>query len=105
MKKFQDIEYKRPDLDQLKSEFATILEDFVQAESGEKQLELIRQMDTLKNNFLTEYSIAYIRHTVNTKDEFYDREIEFFNENMPVYEELIDRFNQAVLKSDFKPEI
>lgn len=105
MKKFQDIEYKRPDPDQLKSEFTTILEDFVQAESGEKQLKLIRQMDTLKNNFLTEYSIAYIRHTVNTKDEFYDREIEFFNENMPVYEELIDRFNQAVLKSDFKPEI
>ena len=29
------------------------------------------------------YVIAYIRNTVNMKDEFYDGEIEFFNEALP----------------------
>ena len=33
-------------------------------------------------------SLAYVRYTINTKDEFYDKENEFWDENNPIIEAL-----------------
>lgn len=42
--------------------------------------------------------IAYIRHTINTKDEFYNAENDYMDEIGPKLQELTHRVNTALLR-------
>lgn len=105
MQKFKDIPYQRPDMQDLKDKMEDLLTRFTKTENVEQQLIYFQRVETLKNHFVTMYNLAYIRNSINTKDEFYDKEIEFFNENAPLFEELADRFNRLMLSSKFRPEL
>ena len=48
------------------------------AQSQEEFLELLGQADGFKRKLATMYNICYIRHTINTQDEFYSRENDYY---------------------------
>ncbi len=105
MLKFEEIPYQRPDMAELNTQVNELKEQFVQAQNEEQQLICFQKLDQIRNHFLTMYSLAAIRHTIDTKDQFYDQEIEFFNENVPGYEKLHNEFNQLMIHSEFRPEL
>ena len=49
--------------------------------------------------------IAYIRHTINTKDEFYNAENDYMDEIGPKLQELTHRVNTALLESPYRAEL
>lgn len=103
--KFSEIPYKRPDMDELKRQMGEIAETLENAQSAQEQIEAIDRCNKISGSFSTMGSIAYIRHTVNTKDEFYDQENEFFDEMNPLVEEMGQRVNRAMLDSRFRPAL
>ncbi len=105
MQKFKDIPYQRPDMQDLREKMEDLLTRFEKTENVEQQIIYFQRVETLKNHFVTMYTLAYIRNSIDTKDEFYDKEVEFFNENVPLFEELADRFNRLMLASEFRPEL
>ena len=50
-------------------------------------------------------TIASIRNSINTADEFYDKEQNYWDEYGPLYTELNTDFHKAIVNSKFKEEI
>lgn len=74
---FQTLEYKRPDLEAYREKLVRWKGAVEQAESYEALRTLIFEMDREGCELSTQYSIAHIRHTLDTRDEFYEAEINY----------------------------
>ncbi|NLW41448.1 MAG: M3 family oligoendopeptidase, partial [Tissierellia bacterium] len=105
MLKFKDYEYKRPDFVALEKEFKELLEKFDRAESFEEQNQIMATINKLRSNVETMSNLAFIRHSINTQDEFYSKEKDFFDENMPLYEKIVTEFYKSLVNSKFRAEL
>ena len=103
--KFNEIPYERPDLDLLIENINTLISNFKKAKSSKIQIDLMRQIKEVRNEMETCESIVNIRHSINTKDEFYDNENKFFDENSPRYTAAVNEYYSAVVRSPFKKEL
>ncbi|TCS91602.1 M3 family oligoendopeptidase [Keratinibaculum paraultunense] len=103
--KFKDYEYVRPDLKVIGDEFEKLLNDFDQSRSFEEQNEIIERINHIRSNVETMRSLAHIRHSINTKDEFYAKEKDFLDENMPLYQNMVMKFYEALVNSKFREEL
>lgn len=102
---FESFPYERPDLAAVTIEFDRHLRAFEQAQTLEEQSDAIQHLNAVREEFGTMYNLCYIRHTVNTADPFYEQENTYFDENLPAYEELVNRFYRALLDTPFRPEL
>jgi len=74
MLKFSEILYARPDLDDVKRQMESITESFVRAESYQEAAGFFIEMDRLKRHVRSTETVATIRHSIDTRDSFYDEE-------------------------------
>ena len=81
--KFSALEYKRPDLETRRAKLAQWKAAVGQAESYEALRSLIFEIDRESCELFTQYSIAHIRHTLDTRDEFYEAEINYLQDTLP----------------------
>lgn len=105
MSSFKDYSYIRPDIEEAKANFSSLLNQFSQANTIDEQSELMHRINTLRNDFETMVSLAHIRHTIDTTDAFYERENDFIDEAMPVYEGMINGYYKALVNTEFRPEL
>ena len=103
--KFSELPYIRPDLDQLRAQCDALCVRFENAASAEEQIAAYQDFEELSKDVMTNLTIASIRHTVDTRDEFYNAENDFSDEAGPQIEEMFQKFNQALLASKFRPEL
>ena len=78
--KFSEYKYVRPNFDEMAqrlSEIATIIE---LSENITLIKELIDEANKIKSEFNTMGSLVYIRNSINTQDEFYEKEMEVLQE-------------------------
>ncbi|WP_026975174.1 M3 family oligoendopeptidase [Alicyclobacillus contaminans] len=102
---FQEMTYERPDFDQLKAAFDAGLAEFNAAATAEAQNAALKRLIDLREHFDSMYQLVYIRHSVNTKDEFYAAEQDYFDETMPKYQALVADLYKAMLASRFRQEL
>ena len=62
-------------------------------------------MDRMDIALTSEGAICYIRHSIDTRDEFYDEEVKFWNQFSPVIQEYIQEFNKALYENKFRKEL
>ena len=103
--KFQDMPYTRPDLEQIKKDSAAILERMESAASAAEQLAAYMDYEEQKKAVDTACTLAYVRHTINTKDAFYEKENDFADGIGPALQELSQKIDLALLRSRFRPEL
>lgn len=103
--KFSELEYKRPDIAEISEKLSALTEKMIAALDAKAQIELILEKEKLMSDFGTNATIASIRHTIDTRDAFYEAENDFFDENGPVLEEKAQEFMNAVLGSKFRKEL
>ncbi|MBA2872731.1 M3 family oligoendopeptidase [Anoxybacillus calidus] len=103
--KFTDYQYKRPNMDEVKTKFQAALQKFKRAENVEIQDEAMKEMNAIRNDFNTMTNICYIRHTVDTNDEFYKQEQDFFDEVEPEMQGLVTEYYKALVNSRFRSEL
>lgn len=103
--KFSEMPYQRPDIEVMEKQFNTLLNEFNLAETVEAQKKALEEINTLRNNFQTNASIASVRNSINTTDQFYEKEQEFFDNNEPVIKDLNIQFYKALGNSRFKDEL
>ena len=68
--KFSTLEYKRPDLEARREKLAEWKDAVEHAESYEALRALLMEIDRASCELSTQYSIAHVRHTLDTRDEF-----------------------------------
>ena len=71
--KFKDIEYRRLDFEDLKKEFEEKLLKLENASDKDEYLKAFRELNILRGHISTMKTLCYIRHSINTTDEFYDK--------------------------------
>lgn len=105
MIKFKDYEYIRPDLSRIGEQFEGLLLRFSGAESFEEQNQIMAEINKIRSNVETMGNLVYIRHSINTEDEFYAKEQDFLDENMPKYQNIVSKFYKALVSSKFRKEL
>lgn len=103
--KFKEYAYERPELDEIKGKFTKALNKFTGANEVEKQVEAIKELNVIRNYVGTMSNLVYIRHTIDTTDEFYKVENDYLDEFSPEMEEMTSAFYAELVQSKFRPEL
>ncbi|MBC8046787.1 MAG: M3 family oligoendopeptidase [Fimbriimonadaceae bacterium] len=103
--KFADYPYKRPEIEILKIDFAAILSQFTSATSAHEQIQHIDKLNLLRRDFNTMFNLVTIRHSIDTREKFYNDEQDFFDNNLPVYEGIQAEFYKVLIESKFRKEL
>jgi len=103
--KFSDMPYIRPDIKNAMAEVGEIVSGVKNAKTAAEVLKQHGKFSLFIKNAYTLQAICSIRHTVNTKDEFYDAENDFFDENDPIIKKLMMDFYKEMVNSRFRREL
>ena len=102
MVKFSEMKYERPDMDAVKAEIARLVTAFRACGSYEEARELFLEKDRLERHVDSMATLSNIRHTIDTRDEFYDAEASFWDSAMPELEESMHEWTLAMLASPYR---
>ena len=102
--KFSQMPYERPDLEAVKAQLNEFNERLAKAESYESAKAVFLERETYEKHVDTMESLVSIRHSIDTRDEFYDEEMKFWNTSGPVLEEYRQEWNRVMLESPFRPQ-
>lgn len=100
--KFADMKYSRSDAEALKSGIKENIAALRAAKSYDEAKAAFEKQEELSKRILTMETIASIRHSVNTKDAFYNDEENFWNSAMPELKEYFQLWSSAMLESPFR---
>jgi len=103
--KFNDYKYERPDYEKSSELFTSLLDELEKASDKNSFYETFMKLNALKTHINTMSALAYARHTVNTKDEFYDQENDYWNETRPLYSVYDNRLARICSACSFKEEL
>lgn len=103
--KFNEYEYKRPDYDIIKNRYTELLNKFNNSNSADEQYIFVQKINELQKEIETMAQLVAIRNSINTADEFYDKENEYIDMISPKLHGLRVEFYKALLNSKFKEEL
>lgn len=103
--KFSEMPYSRQDMEALAAATTQTLEAMKAAPNAAGQIAAYDAYEKKMQTAGTMQQIAYIRHTINTKDEFYNAENDYMDEIGPKLQELTHRVNTALLESPYRAEL
>ena len=103
--KFSEMPYSRPDMEALAAATTQTLEAMKASPNAAGQIAAYDAYEKKMQTAGTMQQIAYIRHTINTKDEFYNAENDYMDEIGPKLQELTHRVNTALLESPYRAEL
>jgi len=103
--KFTEIKYERPDFDAMSSRLKSILERFKNASTAEECFAAYREYDEYSYEIFAVINVAFIRNSMDTNDEFYESEVDYWDETEPELEEIFNEFIKALLASKFRKEL
>ena len=103
--KFNEYKYEHLDLEKIKKEFSELIESFEKAENVERQITAFDKIIKLRNHIETMQTLVSVRHSIDTNDEFYDKENEYMDEISPILFGFTNDFYKALVNSKFKDEL
>lgn len=104
MKKFSEIEYVRPDMEAEQEKVRAYTKALKEAKSYEELRGLFMEEKTREDAWATMAEVAQVRYTVDTRDSFYEGEVQFWNETIPAIHLLIQKAEKVILESPFIKE-
>ena len=102
--KFSEMPYERPDLAAVKQQFADLLAQLKAAPDYAAAREVFLQEEALSKHIDTLANLASVRNTIDTRDKFYDEEMNFWNETLPQLQECENAWSKAMLASPFRKD-
>ncbi|WP_026909274.1 M3 family oligoendopeptidase [Paucisalibacillus globulus] len=105
MQTFENYTYERPDLEQTKEKFTGLLEAFKNAASVDEQNEAIEQINKFRAYISTQFNLVFIRASIDTNDEFYQKERDYMDEVVPEIQKLDTDFYKELIKSPYRSEL
>ena len=102
---FKEYTYERLDMKQLEKQFDQLLAEFEQADSIEAQDLIMTQINELRSEFDSMEALVHVRHTVDTTDEFYEKENDYIDEVKPIYEGFVSKFYKVLVSSKYRKEL
>ncbi|HEY4532213.1 MAG TPA: M3 family oligoendopeptidase [Kurthia sp.] len=102
---FNEYQYSRPDIEDIKNELTSLIEKFNGAASADEQSAIIDEVNKIRNHYSTMGNLVYIRASIDTNDTYYREEREFLDENGPIIEDIETEYYKALTASKFRKEL
>ena len=102
--KFDKLEYVRPDLTNFKETLSDLTNQLSNASSYEEAKKVFLLEDEKMQDLESMFTIAFIRNTLDTTDEFYEAEVAYWNDEMPTVQSSLVSFGEALSVSPFRNE-
>ena len=96
--KFSEYKYERPNIDLLVSKGNELVESIVNTQNADALIKLVDEYQAMASNYATNAELATIRNSINTKDSFYDKEVEYLSEEGPKFTNLNVKFQKALVE-------
>jgi M3 family oligoendopeptidase len=103
--KFSQMPYERIDIEKATAFSHDIVEKIKNAQAADEVLALHKSFSKYAEHVATMGALSYTRHTINTKDEFYDKENDYYDEVGPVWKKVQVDFYKAMLASPFRAKL
>ena len=103
--RFSEMPYVRPDLAAFQAQAEETARKIREAASAREQIDAVLAYDRVQAEMSTATSLAYVRHTIDTRDEFYDQENDYADEIAPAVQEADQKVTKALLASPFRKEL
>ena len=102
---FRDIPYKRYTIEEGRSAFEKAEKAMKEATGVHSVLAAKKIFDDAAIEYATAVSLANCRFTLDTRNEFYTKEVEYYDQVSPLFEELSVKFNDLLLTTPFRKEL
>lgn len=102
--KFSEMQYTRLDMEDVKRNLNELTKQLENAQDYETAREAFLKVEDLNKKVETQYSLAKIRNDIDTRDEYYDKEVNFWHEVLPKIQEYQQAWINAMLKSPFRKD-
>ena len=102
--KFSEMPYERPDLEALKVQYSELTRRLESAGSYAEAKAVFLEKEELEKHVDTLGTLAHVRHSIDTRDAFYDEEAKFWNGARPVLQEYIQAWTMAMLNSPYRAD-
>ena len=102
--KFSEMPYARPDVEALKKEMAALTQALKDAPDYAAARDVFSRWEKLEKHADTLGTLVSVRHSIDTRDEFYDAEETFWNGAWPEVREYMQGWLDAMVDSPFRPD-
>lgn len=102
---FSALTYSQIEVITVKSEFEKYLQEIKSSTNIDDLMNALNKLNDLRNEIASSASLASIRHSQNTKDSFYEKEQNFWDENSPIFSDLENKLQKILLNHSLKNEI
>lgn len=103
--KFSEFKYERPDLKEVESKFKGLIQSFNGATSFEEQDNAMESINKLRSEVESMGQIVSVRHSIDTTDEFYKSEKDYYDEVGPLYQGIVSEYYKALVQSKFRDQL
>ena len=103
--KFKDFKYERLEYEDLKKEYEEKLEKLKCAQNKDVYMNCFEEINEFRGHIDSMRTICSIRHTINTADEFYDKENEYWDNTSPLLQKYEVELGKILLDSPFRKEV
>ena len=105
MLKFSEYKYERPDLEKIKNDLEAQIALIGSGKDIEIEIAAIHKVFEVNDKVGTSGVLVAVRNSINTTDEFYEKEQEFFDENGPNLQQYEHQFIEKCLASKHRKEL
>ena len=102
--KFSEMPYQRPDPEKVKTALSGLTERLKAAETYAEAKAVFLEKEEQAKDVDTLGTLAQVRHTIDTRDAFYEAENEFWDSFGPEIEEYEQAWLDAMLASPFRKD-
>ena len=99
---FKEMPYARPDIEALKTQYTDFTKRLKAAADYAEAKAVFLEMETVGKHVSTLVNLCMIRHSIDTRDEFYDAEEKFWNTAGPELQEYEQQWTAAMLASPYR---
>ena len=102
--KVKDMPYSRFDCEEAKKAIAAFTKELGEAKTYEEAKAVFLKMEEADKHWQTMVTLAQVRHSIDTRDKFYEEECNYYNRMLPEVEEYSQQWNLAMLNSPFRAD-
>ena len=102
--KFSQMKYKRPDAEKIKATLISMTERLKNAENYGEAKKIFLENEKFTKHILTMQTLSSIRNSIDTRDAFYDKEEKFWNNMLPLVQEVAQQWTKTLLASPFRAD-
>ena len=102
--KVSEMPYQRITVEEFKVQAEKIITKIKAAKSADELKAARDEYNKMSEEVETAASLANCRFTLNTRDEFYNAEMDYYDNAMPLFSEIENEYKKAMLESPYKAE-